>query len=68
MQFWAVQVSIVDFCKDGGLMAYVSLKEGTQGGSVVRSPNCQDIETGPYCFKVSKGKNLIRPSERSTLD
>ena len=30
--------------------------------------NCQDIETGPYCFKVSKEKNLIRPSERSTLD
>ena len=47
-------------------MAYVSLKEGTQGG--VWFGNCQDIETGPYCFKVSKGKNLIRPSERSTLD
>ena len=39
-------------------MAYVSLKEGTQGGSVVRSPNCQDIETGPYCFKVSLNSYL----------
>ena len=31
-------------------MAYALLKEGTQPGSVVQSPYCQNIETPPYCF------------------
>lgn len=69
MQFWALQVSIIKYsCKDGGLMDYALLKEGTQHGSVVRSPYCQNIEKIAYCLKVSKEKALIPPSEPSTLE
>ena len=49
-------------------MAYALLKEGTQHGSVVRSPYCQNIEKIAYCFNVSKENALIRPSEPSILE